>query len=127
MTKIGAGTFTLGGTNTFTGNINIGSGATTGGNVDGILKITKTTAVNKSTLISMNDNNSAWGLFQLDGSNGSISLPSTLLFYVGCNNARHGGRPANIIENMAGNNSIAGAITFRLAGRDMELLRMRGA
>jgi autotransporter-associated beta strand protein len=111
LTKVGAGMFTLSGSNTFTGAINIGTGSTTGGNVSGILRITQASAVNKSTLISLNDNNSAWGLFQIDGTNGNISLPSSLLFTLSANTNSN-----NVLENIAGNNTIAGAITFTVGG-----------
>jgi autotransporter-associated beta strand protein len=108
FTKTGAGTLTLSGSNTFTGTLAIGTGATSGGNVGGAVYITSAAAVNGLTLVNLNDSGTAFDFFQIDGTGGNISLPPTLNFSLAgatSNNAD------NVIESIAGNNTINGNIS----------------
>ena len=117
LTKIGSGTITLSGNNTIGGAIVLGTGATSGGNVNGALCIATTAALNGATAISLTDNNSAYSVFQLNGSGGSINLPATVGFSLNADSAGAGGLAATIFENVAGNNTVAGALTLNVGGK----------
>ncbi len=115
LTKVGTGTFVLTGNDTFTGAVNIGNGATSGGDIDGILRIASSGALADASSLSLNENNSAYDLLQIDGTNGpvTISLPIT----IDANNVSGSyGVPATDVENIAGNDTIASPITFQVGG-----------
>jgi autotransporter-associated beta strand protein len=117
VTKTGAGTLTLSGNNTINGTIVLGTGATSGGNVNGALCINSAAAVNGVSLISLTDNNSAYAVFQLNGSSGNITLPSSVAFNLDADSAGTGSLGATIFENIAGNDTVAGPITFNVGGK----------
>jgi autotransporter-associated beta strand protein len=109
FTKTGAGTLTLSGSNTFTGTLTVGTGAVSGGNVNGAVRITSAAAVGGLTAVNFPDNNGAFGAFQIDGSSGDITLPNTLNFSMDGTTGTN--LTSNVIESIAGNNTINGAIT----------------
>ncbi len=113
LQKIGTGTTTLSGKDTFTGIVYLGAGGTSGGNIDGALRITTAAALAGSTLVDFADNNSAYAIFQLNGSGGGITLPSTLAFIM---DATASATAANTIENIAGNNTINGTVNTSVGG-----------
>lgn len=108
LNKLGPGTLILGGNNSFTGSIVLGSAATSGGNVNGALQITSAAAVAGATLINFTDGFASYDIFQINGSNGNITLPSTLSFILAGNATITN---ANVIESIAGNNIINGSIS----------------
>jgi autotransporter-associated beta strand protein len=113
LTKLGSGTLTLGGNNSFTGNIILGSAQLAGGNVNGALQITSAAALAGVTLISFTDGSAAYDIFQINGSGGSITLPGTLSFTLpGSATIAN----ANTIENVAGNDTINGTISPAIDG-----------
>ncbi len=114
FTKEGVGTLTLSGSNTFTGSLVLGTGAVTGGNLNGTLQITSAAAVSGVTTISFPDNNGAYSVFQLNGSGGSITLPSTLNFSIDGTTGTN--LTANMIESVAGNNTINSTFTLNSGG-----------
>ncbi len=114
FTKTGVGTLTLSGSNTFTSALAIGTGAISGGNVNGAVRITSAAAANGLTQISFPDNNGAFGVFQIDGTNGGISLPGTLNFTMDGTTGTN--LTSNLIESIAGNNTINGTISVASGG-----------
>jgi autotransporter-associated beta strand protein len=113
VTKEGTATVTLAGTNTFTGTLSIGDGATSGGNINGALCVASSGALNGLSLVKITDNNGAFGTFQLAG---NVSTPLGVPFNWNANNAGPAAMAANIIENVSGTNTIAGAITYFVGG-----------
>jgi autotransporter-associated beta strand protein len=114
--KTGPGILTLSGNNTITGALDIGTGATSGGFVNGGICITSAAAVNGLTTIYLADNNSAYGVLQLNGSGGNITLPSSLTLLLNADSAGTNGTAATILESVAGNNTIAGPLTMQVGG-----------
>jgi autotransporter-associated beta strand protein len=108
LNKLGSGTLILSGTNSILGTVLLGSSATSGGNVNGALQITTAEAVAGVTNIDFTDGVAAYDIFQINGSNGSITLPSNLSFTLAGNALIAN---ANVIENIAGNNTINGTIS----------------
>jgi autotransporter-associated beta strand protein len=111
LTKQGTGTLILTGNNTFTGAVTIGSGATSGGNADGALQITTANAIANVTNVYLTDNNGAYGTFQINGSGGNITLPSTLTLSLDANSTG-----ATVLESIAGSNVIAGPMSDQVGG-----------
>jgi autotransporter-associated beta strand protein len=108
LNKLGPRTLILGGNNSITGTILLGSAATSGGNVNGALQITSAAAVTGATQIDFTDGVASYDIFQINGSNGNITLPSSLSFLLAGNAAIAN---ANVIESIAGNNTINGNIS----------------
>jgi autotransporter-associated beta strand protein len=113
LNKLGAGTLSLTGTNSISGQIILGSGQTSGGNVNGALRITSAAAVAGVTQISFDDGSSAYDVFQIDGTYGNITLPGTLSFVLDGAATVAG---SNVIESIAGNNVINGTISPTVYG-----------
>ena len=97
LRKEGSGTITLAGNNTFTGSVGINLG---------VLRITRSAGLGTGTK-SVSINASADKLLELDGSGGNIALPSSITYQTSGVNGT--------IRNVAGNNTIAGAITMTQA------------
>lgn len=102
LTKIGTGTATLGGVNTFTGDVNVSVGSLVISNSSGLGVGPKTIFVNNGTA----------GLDQLhlNGSVAPITLAANLAFQTS-----NGNVPGAIV-NDAGNNIISGPITMTVGG-----------
>ena len=111
VTKSGAGTWILSGTNTFTGALNVDSGSTSAN--DGVLCVASASAVGSASGIQIRNNtgNAAAATFQLDGSLGGFAVPQGISL-AGRNNMV----PA--IENLAGTNTLSGDITISSGGAD---------
>jgi autotransporter-associated beta strand protein len=107
--KTGIGTLTLSGSNSFAGALMIGTGAISGGNVNGVVKVTSSAAANGLTAVNLTDNNGAYAVFQIDGSGGNITLPNTLNFNMSGTTGSN--LTSNMIESIAGNNVINGTIS----------------
>ena len=103
---VGAGTISLGGTNSFTGAVTITSGA---------LRITNSTALGTGTKsVKINTGTAGNPQLRLDGSSGAILVPSTISYLT--SNESNGA-----IINEAGNNTIAGPITLTGGGGGTEI------
>jgi autotransporter-associated beta strand protein len=108
ISKSGAGTWILSGTNTFTGNLNVDTASTTSS--DGILRIASSGAVPSGiTAVQIQNNNSGSSTLQLDGSGGNISI--TKPFNVNC----RAGTVATI-ENLSGTNTLSSTIWLNTGG-----------
>jgi autotransporter-associated beta strand protein len=111
--KAGTGTLTLSGNNTLAGTLTFGTATftnfTVDGNNSGAVRITSAAAVNGLTQVNFPANNGAFDVFQIDGTNGNITLPSTLNFSMDGTTGTN--LTANTIESIAGNNTINGTIT----------------
>jgi autotransporter-associated beta strand protein len=117
ITKTGTGMLVLSGSDSFTGTVNIGTGSNPAGNGAGILRVTTSGALAHASSLFLNDNNGSYDLFQIDGTNGPVTLPSSLAITLDANNfAGPQGAPATIFESIAGNNTVAGPITFQVGG-----------
>jgi autotransporter-associated beta strand protein len=118
--KYGQGILTLSGTNSLAGTLNIGNGATSGGNIDGAVRIASNGALNGLTTVDLTDNNSAYGILQFDGTtaNGNLTVPSSDSVGVTLNGNNDGpaATAATIIENIGGSNVFTGAITGTTGG-----------
>jgi autotransporter-associated beta strand protein len=112
VNKSGAGTWTLAGTNTFTGALNVDSASTTAN--DGILVITSSNAAGSASSIQILDNNSASSTLQLNGSQGDFAVAQPISL-----SGRYGSAPA--IENVEGSNTLAGPITINVGGSVYEV------
>jgi autotransporter-associated beta strand protein len=112
VTKGGAGTWTLAGTNTFTGALNVDTASTTAD--DGDLILTTSAAAAGASSIQILDNNSGSSTFQLDGALANIVLTQPISLA-----GRYGSTPA--IENLAGNNTLAGNLAINVGGSDYEV------
>jgi fibronectin-binding autotransporter adhesin len=102
VTKDGTGTWTLSGTNTFTGNVTVTTGALVATNSSSLGSGTKTLTLTNGTTGNCN--------IRLDGSAGAISLPSTFTYTVS-NQTSNGA-----LVNAAGNNTVAGQINITSGG-----------
>lgn len=102
VTKDGTGTWTLSGTNTFTGNVTVNTGALVATNSSSLGSGTKTLTLTNGTSGNCN--------LRLDGSAGAISLPSTFTYTVS-NQTSNGA-----LVNVAGNNTVAGLINITSGG-----------
>jgi autotransporter-associated beta strand protein len=107
FTKSGPGTLILGGANSLAGTVNIDTGSTTTG--EGAVRVANPGALLNVTNIQSRDNNSGYSTLQLDGSQGSLTLPATIQFY-----GRTGSQAA--IENISGTNTISGDIGIGSGG-----------
>ncbi len=108
LTKSGAGTLVLSGSNPFSGTLNLDSFINTGN--DGALRITTSNAIlNVVSPISSRNNNGGISTFQLDGTTGDIGLPQS--FAVSCRNSG-----VAWIQNLAGNNQLTGVIQIYEGG-----------
>jgi autotransporter-associated beta strand protein len=116
LTKLGPNVLTLSGSNLYLGTLTLGNGATSGGNLNGALRITSAAALGGISLVNITDNNSAYSTFQLDGSAGNISITPNTPFHINANFAGPNGAAADVIENIAGNNTILGVITYFVGG-----------
>jgi fibronectin-binding autotransporter adhesin len=107
VTKSGGGTWTLTGTNTFTGALNVDTASTSAN--DGALTITTGTANANASVIQILNNNTGSSTFQLDGTLGNIAVtqPITLA-------GRNASAPA--IENLAGTNTLSGGLAIISGG-----------
>ncbi len=108
ITKSGAGTLVLRGSNPFTGTLNVDTGVPAG--TDGILLIANPNAIaNVVSPIAIRDNLGASSTLQLDGSSGNIVATQTVTL-----NGRSPTIPA--IQNVAGTNTLAGGLTLNSGG-----------
>ncbi len=115
LTKIGMGTFVLSGNNTFTGAANIGTGSNPAGDGNGILRITSSGALADISRLTLTDNSGSYDLFQIDGSAGPVTLSAPITLNANSFSGPNG-VPATIFENVAGNNTVSGPITFTTGG-----------
>jgi autotransporter-associated beta strand protein len=108
LSKGGYGTVILNGTNNFSGTLNVDTGSTSAN--DGALRITRNQNI-ASVLspISIRNNNSGSSTLQLDGTLGNLTIPQNLNL---------SGRNTNVvaIENLAGNNTLAGDLNLVVGG-----------
>jgi len=113
LTKTGAGTLVLNGSNPFNGILNIDGNSTTAN--DGTTVIANNTAIANipaitgAPFIYIRDNNGGSSTLALNGSSGSITVAPDISL---------DGRNANVqaIENIAGNNTISGNFTLLVGG-----------
>lgn len=102
---INAGTVVLSGTNTFTGGVNVNSGA---------LRITNSSALGSGTkTITLSNGTAGAPQLRLDGSGGTIDLPDTIKFTTSNVNGT--------IFNEAGNNILRGNFTLTSGGGDTRI------
>ncbi|MGD0771127.1 MAG: autotransporter-associated beta strand repeat-containing protein [Tepidisphaeraceae bacterium] len=113
VSKLGSSTLTLSGSNTFTGTLAIGDGATSGGNINGALCVASNAALTNVSTVKLLDNNAAYSTFQLSG---NVIVPANVVFDWNANNAGPAAMAANVIENVSGNNTIAGPTTYFVGG-----------
>ena len=111
---INAGTIVLSGTNTFTGNVTITSGA---------LRIQNSTALGAAPgagtkTITMSNGSTGGCQLLLDGSGGDIDLPATIKFTTSNVNGA--------VFNEAGNNILRGNFTLTSGGGDTKILANGG-
>ncbi len=112
LTKSGAGTLILAGTNPLSGALNLDRGID-GNNNDGATRITSTNTIANITSINIRNTSisTAGGTtLQLDGSLGNIVLPQTISATCRNNNT------TPTIENLSGTNTIAGANLVQVGG-----------
>ncbi len=108
---IGAGTITLSGANSFSGTVDINSGA---------LEITNSAALGTGTkIVKINTGTTGNPQLRLDGSGGNIVIPATISYQT--SNDANGA-----IVNDAGNNTIAGPITLTGGGGNTRIYSNAG-
>ena len=114
VTKGGAGIWTLTGTNTFSGALNVDTASTSAN--DGALVINTSNAIAGATSIQIQNNTGAGAssTLQLDGSLASFALAQPITL-----NGRNSAVPA--IENLAGNNTLSGGVTINVGGAFYEV------
>jgi len=108
FTKSGAGTLVLATNNSLSGTLNVDTGSTTAS--DGAVRVAHPSAIaNVASPININDNNSGSSTLQLDGTAGNITVAQDIAL---------NGRSASVvsIENVAGTNTLAGALTINVGG-----------
>ena len=108
FTKSGAGTLVLATNNSFSGTLNVDTGSTT--TSDGAVRVAYPSAIaNATSPINIIDNNSGSSTLQLDGTAGNITVAQDIAL---------NGRSASVvsIENLAGTNTLAGALTINVGG-----------
>ncbi len=107
FTKSGAGTLVLVGSNSISGTINLDSGSTSKN--DGAFCVANNAALAGASALSIRNNNSGSSTFQLDGSAGSLTISQ---------NISVAGRNVAVptIENIAGNNTLAGNLSLVSGG-----------
>jgi len=108
FTKSGAGTLVLATNNSLSGTLNVDTGSTT--TSDGAVRVAHPSAIaNVASPININDNNSGSSTLQLDGTAGNITVAQDIAL---------NGRSASVvsIENVAGTNTLAGALTINVGG-----------
>jgi len=116
LTKYGAGTFVLAGADSFTGPVNLGGGATSGGNVDGILQITSAAALAGATQVNFKDNNSAYATFAAEQQHRDDAAVNTLVPAGTPIPMELPAPPPPSSTALAGNNVINGAMSFTTGG-----------
>lgn len=94
LRKEGTGTITLSGSNSFTGGVNL---------ISGNLRITRSSGLGSGTK-TVTINSGTDKFLELDGSGGNITLGSGITYQTSGANG--------VFRNIAGNNTIAGAITM---------------
>jgi autotransporter-associated beta strand protein len=116
FTKTGVATLTLSGSNpSLTGTIVLGTSDTYGGNLNGSVCITTASAVSGLSTVNFPDNNGAFSIFQIQGGpTNPIVLPSSLGFSMDGTTGNN--TTANMIESIAGNNTINAAVTMVVGG-----------
>lgn len=117
LTKTGPGIVTLSGANTISRTLQIGTSTGSGGLVNGAICVTTAAALNGVTNVYLSDNNTAYSLFQLNGSGGSINLPASVNFTWNAASINSGASAPTMFESIAGNNTVAGTITTNVGGR----------
>jgi autotransporter-associated beta strand protein len=107
LTKAGAGTLVLSGTNGFSGTLNVDTSSSTSS--DGAVQITRNESIANAAAISIRNNNGGSSTLQLNGSPGNITVPQNISL---------AGRNTNVaaIENISGSNTLAGALTINTGG-----------
>jgi autotransporter-associated beta strand protein len=113
FTKTGAGILTLSGSNSLGSTITLGTITTSGGNVNGGLCVTTAAALGGVTQINFADGIAAYDIFEIDGTNGSVTIPNTISFTM---NGSATVANANRIESVAGNNIFNGIINPNVYG-----------
>lgn len=108
LSKASWGTLILNGTNTFSGTLNVDTGATSATG-DGIVRITRSENVMNVPTIAIRNNNSAWSTLQLTNLLNNLVIPSAIAL---------NGRNTNVvsIENLSGSNTLSGGITINVGG-----------
>ena len=109
LRKEGTGTITLTGNNTFTGSVNI---------IAGNLRITRSSGLGTGTK-TVTINSGTNKLLELDGTNGNITLGSGITYQTSGVNG--------VFRNIAGNNTIAGAITMTAGNGNTRVMSDGGA
>ena len=114
VNKSGGGTWILSGSNTFTGALDVDTASTTAN--DGTLCIASSSAIASATSIQIRNNTgtAAASTFQLDGSAGPVSASQAISL-----SGRNNSVPA--IENLAGLNTLSGALTMTAGGSDYRI------
>ncbi len=112
VTKTGAGTLVLNGTNTFTGVLYVDTAQPSSGN-DGSVYLASPGALNGAASVAIRDQNAATSTLQLDGTAGNITLPQAIAI-----NGRNSLAPA--IDNVAGSNTLAGNVSLGSGGGTYE-------
>lgn len=108
LTKAGYGTLLLNGSNSFSGALNLDTGSP--GTNDGAVCIANSAAVaNIASPIAIRDTGISESTLQLSNATASITIPQNLSL---------AGRNTNVaaIENMAGDNTLAGSVTLSTGG-----------
>jgi autotransporter-associated beta strand protein len=104
LRKDGSGTWTVSGTNTFTGSVTINGGVLRITNSSGLGSGVKTVTINASA--------DKW--LELDGTGGNITLPSDISFQTSGLNG--------VIRNTAGDNVINGALTMTIGNGNTKII-----
>ena len=108
VTKAGAGTLVLSGTNTFSGVLNVDTSQPSAGN-DGVVSLASPGGLAGASSIVIRNQNAATSTLQLDGTAGGIALAQPISI-----NGRNNATPA--IENVAGSNSLSGILSLGSGG-----------
>jgi fibronectin-binding autotransporter adhesin len=125
IVKVAPSMLSLGGSNSFVGTIALGVGATSGGNLNGALRITNGNAIAHITVFN-SDNNAAYDTFQIDGTAGNVTVPNTAALVWNANNAGPAATAANVIENIGGDNLLNPAVTYQVGGTGYGILSDAG-
>ena len=112
LTKAGYGTLLMNGTNSFSGILNVDTGSSVTN--DGAVCIGNSAAAANMASIAIRDTGTAVSTLQISNATGNVTVPQNISL---------AGRSTNVaaIENLSGDNSLAGNITLASGGSVYEL------
>ena len=105
--KTGGGTLVLAAANSLSGTLNLDTASTSA--ADGVLRAAHPSALAQVTRLQLRNNNSGSSTLELDGANGSVLVSGALVA-----NCRNNSVPT--LRNVAGTNTLSGAVTLDVGG-----------